>query len=197
LIGFVLRYVANPLGIKNYSVAYDSRKQFKIEKRTYEYASSRKIAALIGHTHRPLFESLSKRDFLEYQIEDMVRSFATVPNTVTSEMESKLKAYKEELITIKSKFTKKDSLRDNSLYNEHMLVPCLFNSGCTIGNHGITCIEITYDEMALVHYYDERIKTGHGQYANEPQKLAGSNYYKVVLNKENMDYIFTKIKFLA
>jgi UDP-2,3-diacylglucosamine pyrophosphatase LpxH len=195
LIEFALRYIANPLGIQNYSVAYNSRKQFKIEKRVYNYSSSRKIASIIGHTHRPLFESLSKRDFLEYQIEKMVRSFSNEPSLVNVETEKKLKEYKDELIRINR--DKRDSLLGYSLYNEDILVPCLFNSGCVIGRRGITCIEISNEEIALVHYFDERVKSGNGTNESQKQKLGDSNYYKVIINKEHLDYIFTRIKFLA
>ncbi|MCG8571938.1 MAG: metallophosphoesterase, partial [Spirochaetes bacterium] len=75
LLDFVLRYGAQPLGIKNYSVAHNSSKQFKIEKLAYQYSVNKKIISIIGHTHRPLFESLSKAETLGYQIEHWVRHF--------------------------------------------------------------------------------------------------------------------------
>ncbi|QHT71245.1 hypothetical protein GXP67_33630 [Rhodocytophaga rosea] len=196
LIGFFLRYVANPLGIQNYSVAYNSRKQYKIEKRVYEYASERKIAALIGHTHRPLFESLSKRDYLEYQIEKLVRSFAAEPAAATQEAQQKLKTYRDELIKLNR--DKKNTLLGNSLYNADILVPCLFNSGCVIGSRGITCLEIANEEIALVHYFDGRIKPADSPTGDKPaQSLEGSPYYRVEINKEHLDYIFARITFLT
>lgn len=196
LIGFFLRYIANPLGIQNYSVAYDSRKQYKIEKRVYEYASGRKLAALIGHTHRPLFESLSKKDYLEYQIEKLIRTFSTEPDTVTPEAETKLRNYRNELVKLNQ--DRKQSLLNNSLYNNSILVPCLFNSGCVVGSRGITCLEIANEQIALVHYFDGRVKqasTPTGDKQAEP--LGESPYYKVVINQEHLDYIFTRIKFLS
>ncbi len=76
IIGLTLRYLANPLGIKNYSVAHDSKKQYNIEKRTYSYSAYSKIASIIGHTHRPLFESMHKVERLKYKIEQMCRELA-------------------------------------------------------------------------------------------------------------------------
>jgi predicted phosphodiesterase len=196
MIGFFLRYVANPLGIHNYSVAYNSRKQYKIEKRVYEYASERKIAALIGHTHRPLFESLSKRDYLEYQIEKLVRSFASEPAAVTIEAQQKLKIYRDELVKLNR--DKKNTLLGNSLYNADILVPCMFNSGCVIGSRGITCLEIDKEEIALVHYFDGRVKPANVPTGDKPaQALEGSPYYQVEINKEHLDYIFARITFLT
>jgi UDP-2,3-diacylglucosamine pyrophosphatase LpxH len=195
LIEFVLRYIANPLGIQNYSVAYNSRKQFKIEKRVYNYSSSRKIASLIGHTHRPLFESLSKRDFLEYEIEKMIRTFTKEPAAVTAENEKKLTAYRDELIHLNQ--SQKQGLLGYSLYNDNILIPCLFNSGCVIGRRGITCIEIVHEQIALVHYYDQRIKSVSVEEGKQTEQLAGTDFFKVVINQEQLDYIFTRIKFLS
>lgn len=196
LIGFFLKYLANPLGIKNYSVAYNSRKQFKIEKRVYKYSTSRKIASIIGHTHRPLFESLSKRDYLIYQIEKLLRSFSSLSSKDRLKTEKDLLDYKRQLITLNR--NKKDSLLNHSLYNEDILVPSLFNSGCVIGRTGITSIEITSEEIALVHYFDKNVKQT--EYADEikvSRPVGDSNYHRVVINRESLDYIFTRIKFLA
>lgn len=196
LIGFFLRYIANPLGIQNYSVAYNSRKQFKIEKRVYDYSRERKVASLIGHTHRPLFESLSKRDFLEYEIEKLVRAVSVDATALTAEVEKKLTSYKEQLIKLNR--GQKGSLLEYSLYNADILVPCLFNSGCVIGREGITCLEITNAEIALVHYFDKRVKTSR-VYEDGilVQQVNDSHYYRVEINRESLDYIFTRIKFLS
>ena len=75
LSGLLLRFVANPLGIKNYSVAFNSRKKYRVERRVYRFAKSRKVLAVIGHTHRPLFESLSRQDRLKFHIEQLCRLY--------------------------------------------------------------------------------------------------------------------------
>jgi predicted phosphodiesterase len=77
LCGFILRYIANPLGIKNYSVSHDSRIRFQTEKRVYNFSRHMQIVSLIGHTHRPLFESLSKVDCLKFKIEQLWPCFKT------------------------------------------------------------------------------------------------------------------------
>jgi UDP-2,3-diacylglucosamine pyrophosphatase LpxH len=195
LIEFALRYVANPLGIQNYSVAHNSRKQYKIEKRVYTYSSSRKIASLIGHTHRPLFESLSKRDYLEYEIEKLIRDFSKRPGEATAEKEKILLAYRDELVRLSQ--SKTESLLGYSLYNANILIPCLFNSGCVIGRRGITCLEIADEQIALVHYFDKNVKTVTAEGGKQVEQIANSNFYKVIINQERLDYIFTRIKFLS
>lgn len=75
LTSILIRYVARPLGIKNYSTAFNSRKRFRVEKKVHDFSNNHKIISLIGHTHRPLFESLSKMDTLKFKIEQLVRSY--------------------------------------------------------------------------------------------------------------------------
>jgi hypothetical protein len=41
----------------------------------YGFSSRRKIVSIIGHIHRPLFESLSKIDTLKYRIEQLCRHY--------------------------------------------------------------------------------------------------------------------------
>jgi predicted phosphodiesterase len=196
LIGFFLRYVAQPLGINNYSVAYDSRKQFKIEKRVYQYASRRKIAALIGHTHRPLFESMSKIDALKFQIETLLRQYPSLAPPEARAVEEKVIHFRNQLL--KASASRKASLADSSRYSTGILIPCLFNSGCAIAHSGITCLEINQESLALVHYFDERVK------AAQPERSTGSSipldnspYRRVVLQREPLSYIFSRISLLA
>ena len=65
LIGILLKFIAHPLWIKNFSLSHDNTRIHRTERRVYEYAKKKKIIAIIGHTHRPIFESLSEIDFIE------------------------------------------------------------------------------------------------------------------------------------
>jgi UDP-2,3-diacylglucosamine pyrophosphatase LpxH len=196
LIGFFLRYFAQPLGINNYSVAFDSRKQFKIEKRVYEYASRRKIAALIGHTHRPLFESMSKIDSLKFQIETLLRQYPSLPPAEAGAIEKKVVAFRNELLKVNA--SKKSSLAGSSRYSTDILIPCLFNSGCTISRSGITCLEISGESLALVHYFDGRVKVARpGESTGPGVVLGNSPYHRVVIQQEPLSYIFSRISLLA
>lgn len=196
LIGFLLKYFANPLGIKNYSVAHSSTKQYNIEKRAYHYSNYRKVVSIIGHTHRPLFESLHKVERLKYKIEQLCRDYASERSNRTDKVLESIKSYKKELRKYFNQV--KDTNYQNYVYNTIFQIPSLFNSGCVIGKRGMTCLEIEKGHIRLVHWFDSDIskkylqKTGY-----QSEQIAGTKYYRMVINEETLDYVFTRIKFLA
>ncbi|MFT4834400.1 MAG: UDP-2,3-diacylglucosamine pyrophosphatase LpxH [Marinoscillum sp.] len=196
LIGLTLKYFANPLGIKNYSVSHSSQKQYNIEKRVYHYSAYRKIVSIIGHTHRPLFESLHKVERLRYKIEQLCREFATgltkdpqeVLDAISTNKSDLRKYYKQAL---KTNF-------QNYVYNTIFHIPCLFNSGCVIGKRGMTCIELDGNMIRLVHWFDGSLNQKYlSQSGYNPEQLAGTDIYRMVINEETLDYIFTRIKLLS
>ncbi len=196
LIGFTLKYFANPLGIKNYSVAHSSKKQYAIEKRAYHYSAYRKVVSIIGHTHRPLFESLHKVERLKFKIEQLIRDYATDRKHRTDEISRSIASLKKDLMQYYNQ--NQATNYQNYVYNTIFHIPCLFNSGCVIGKRGITCLEIEEGKIRLVHWFDASInkkylhKSGYQQ-----QELAGTTYHRMVLNEEPLDYIFTRLKFLT
>lgn len=197
LMGWVLRYLANPLRIKNYTVAHDSRKQYSIEKNVYQYSSFKKVVSIIGHTHRPLFESLSKVERLRFKIEQLCRDFINEKDADEKQLIKKsIKQYRKDLKKVYQQ-NKKITLRTD-LYNSIFHIPCLFNSGCVIGKRGITCLEIKDGDIKLVHWFDKNTSK---KYLNiegyKTTQLQNSDYFRMVINKEQLDYIFTRINFLA
>ncbi|MGJ3235847.1 metallophosphoesterase [Marivirga sp.] len=197
LMGWILRYIANPLRIKNYTVAHDSRKQYSIEKNVYQYSSFKKVVSIIGHTHRPLFESLSKVERLRFKIEQLCRDFINEKNNDEKQLIKKsIKQYRKDLKKV-YKQDKKISLRTD-LYNSIFHIPCLFNSGCVIGKRGVTCLEIIDGEIKLVHWFDKNTSKKYLKIEGyKTSQLEDSDYYRMVINKEQLDYIFTRINFLA
>lgn len=196
LIGFALRYFANPLGIKNYSVSHSSTKQYKIEKRVYHYSSYRKVVSVIGHTHRPLFESLHKVERLKYKIEQLCREFTLSSGQSAEEIRQTIRIAKKDL----KKYYKKneDTSYRSYVYNSIFHIPCLFNSGCVIGKRGMTCLEIENGQIRLVHWFDEKTSKKYLQQTGyEPQRLGETDYYRMVINQESLDYVFTRIRFLS
>ena len=97
LVAVLLRYVANPLGIRNWTVSRSSRRRFRVERRVYAFARGRRQVVLIGHTHRPLFESLSKLDVLRFRIESLCRQIPTASGRRRASLERELTARKAEL----------------------------------------------------------------------------------------------------
>ena len=198
LSGFLLRWVANPLGIKNYSVAYNSRKKYTVEKRAYHFARSHRLLTLIGHTHRPLFESLSKLEQLKYRIEAMCRAYTVAPSGKRAGLAERIRQSKTELKALRSDRGGYAQRYTGGLYDSEPLVPCLFNSGCAIGKSGVTALEISDGSIALVHWFDRRNRS---KYLNDPElrchTLSGSAYCRVILKREPLDYVFTRIRLLS
>ena len=191
----LLRYIANPLNIKNRTVAHNSAKRFKTELRVYEFSTRRKIMTLIGHTHRPLFESYSKIDELKFKIEEGMRSYEKAEEPRRWTIENEISNYKQELTRLYEK-RDADSLR-SGLYNQ-LVVPTLFNSGCVIGKRGITGLEISGGRIRLLHWFDREVSVQHlSDGESTPERIEGTGFYRTVLRSESLAYIFNRIKLLA
>jgi predicted phosphodiesterase len=194
--GFFLRYFANTLRIPNVPVTYESRKKYRTEHRVYSFSSSRKIVSIIGHTHRPLFESLSKIDTVRFRIEQLCRDYPTVSRRSRAAIETAIAGYRRELSQLWEE-DRKDGLR-SSLYNEQISIPCLFNSGSAIGKSGVTAIEIVDGAISLVHWFDRARGSHHlVEEGNPPERLGRTEYYRTVLKQDKLEYIFGRIRLLA
>jgi len=196
LVGFGLKYFANPLKIKNYSVAHDSLKRFRTEERVYEFASSRKIMSIIGHTHRPLFESMSKVDSIKFEIERLCRKYPKASARKKLKIARTIANHRTELEQIDLNSESRANVA--SLYNANLVVPCLFNSGTVIGKSGMTCLEICDGRIALIHWFDETKSRKYLRLENyETTQLEGTEFNRVEIKGESLDYIFTRINLLA
>lgn len=196
LVEFGLRYFANPLKIKGYSVAHDSQKRFRTEERVYDFASTMKVLSIIGHTHRPLFESMSKLDSIKFEIERLCRKYPKASRRKQNKIEESIEAYREELTRIADDADPMANVA--SLYNANLVVPCMFNSGTVIGKRGMTCLEIEDGHIALVHWFDDQRSNRYLRYAHhEAFRLPGTDFHRVVIKRDSLDYIFTRINLLA
>jgi UDP-2,3-diacylglucosamine pyrophosphatase LpxH len=196
LFAYLLRFIVKPLGFKNYSTAYSSNKKYKVEKKVHAFSNVHRIISIIGHTHRPLFESLSKIDTLKFKIEQLLREFTSADPGQRKNLAQDIKHFRKELL----EHYKKDSkigFRD-SLYDAALVIPCVFNSGSGIGKRGITAIEISKGKIALVYWYaTNKIKPYLKDYDNTPIRLEDSPYYRLIIKEDQMEYIFTRIRLLA
>lgn len=191
-----LRLLATPLGIRNYTVAARSVKQFAIEKAIYDFAKGRKVAAAIGHTHRPLFESLSKVDQLRFRIEKLLRKHRRAAGPERRALERRIRSCHGELVRTLARNERHDRL--TSIYESGDLVPCLFNSGSCIGDSGITCLEIENGKLALVLWFDRSHRNEYfAAYRKKLDAHGDGSYYRLVIKQEDLDYIFTRIRLLS
>lgn len=191
IVHVLLRYIAHPLGIKNFSVAASSRKRFKVESHIYDFAIERGLIAVIGHTHRPLFQSMSKSDSIRFEIEQLCRKFPAAPDKA---------AIRERTARLKAELAAGVDSGDpaSTLYHRQHMVPSLFNAGCVLGKRGMTCIELTDYELRLVYWYDHRRSQKYLQYSPDAGwNLDGTPYHRVVVRSENLDYIFARVRLLA
>ena len=197
LIGLALRYIATPLRVHNWEVAHDSGKQFRTERRVYDFASARKILAVIGHTHRPLFESMSKVDSLKFEIERLIRKYPKSGDKKRRKIEAAISSHKQELMRIQEM---RNGTQDReSLYNDNLVVPTLFNSGCVIGKRGMTVLEIQGDgRLALAHWFDRRRSEKYLEYSTyRTSRLGESDYFRVELQSDSLDSVLSRVKLLA
>ena len=195
-ITFLLRYVATPLRIKNSSVSHSSVKRFATEKRVYQFSSSQKILSIIGHTHRPLFESMSKLDSLRFEIERLCRKYPRAVDKKRKAIETRIRGLREELAEAVDKSDKMDDRQ--SLYNANLVVPCMFNSGTSIGKRGITNLVIEQGTISLVHWFDKGKEKQKGQFVSAPaEQLGKPSMYSAIMKQDALDYIFSRIQLLG
>jgi len=191
-----VRFILTPLGIKNISDARNPRKRFLIEKEAYAFSLKNNCLSIIGHTHRPLFESLGRFDYIKFEIERLVRQYPSSAGEDRQRIEKEVTALRGELGKIKKK-ERRDVLLQ-SLYGDELPVPCLFNSGSALGKKGINAIEMTNEDIALIYWFTEgksKKFVTRGDYKIE--RIEEKPYRRAVLNQNRLDYIFARIKLLG
>jgi predicted phosphodiesterase len=193
---FFLRYFARPLGIRNGSVATDSRKRFKTERKIYRAARLLGIVAIAGHTHRPLFESHAKWDSLRWTIEKLIDEHAGAEPGRRAEIRELVAIYRDELDRMKRK--ERSPARSRSLYDDgNLLIPCYFNSGCGTGSHGYTALEIEASNIALVHWTGSGTKSYIEKEAVAKEGLDGTSFGRYVLCRDSLERVFDRIELLG
>ncbi|MCX7655929.1 MAG: metallophosphoesterase [Treponemataceae bacterium] len=192
---FIVKFMAKPFRIKNGNVAHHSRRRFAIEKRIYRYARDRKIIAIIGHTHRPLFESLSKYDSLRWSIEELIREYALADRDRREQIVGTLAVYKGELERLE-KQKKKEKISRSLYHTSPLLVPCLFNSGCATGKKGLTCLELTAERISLVYW--SITGTAKSYIQEEALRQEGvEDFQKYTLKEDELGHILLRLSLLG
>lgn len=196
-IGVMLRFVANTLRIRNRSTAHSSHRRWKIESRTYDFSRKHKMISIIGHTHRPLFESMAKTDVLRYEIENLCRLYASGEFRGHADVEKRIFELKGELTDILENGHEEGFV--SQLYSSNFLIPCLFNSGSVIGKRGVTGLEIEGDEISLVHWQRENTPARYSQKGEDFQTPLRNNpeIQRRVTKQDDLRYIFSRIRLLG
>lgn len=188
-IGWSLRVFANTLRIGNPSIANDNSKKIRLEKLVYEFSRSRGALTMIGHTHRPLFESLSRKEASVYHLERLCRRWAKATGAKRETIRRAVERYRSRGPAPEGELHLSDLI-----YGE-VLVPCLFNSGCAVGKRGVTALEIKRGRLALTFWSDsQRSRRWEGEY-KPSTVLPGA--LRFILRRERLDYLFSRIELLS
>jgi predicted phosphodiesterase len=194
--GAVVRYVFHTLGIRNRSPSTDSGRRYKIERRIYDFSRRSGVVSLIGHTHRPLFESLSKYDRLHFEIERLCIEYREASAARREEIAETVGLYKEEFRRLGRK--ERRNKRGPGLYGRDLLLPCLFNSGCAIGKKGVTVLEIEDCRITLAYWFEEGKERRYLEREGGPvETMEGTPYRRVAIASEALDEVFTRMDLLA
>ena len=196
LIRITLRYILRPVGIRNISSARSPHRRFRVERFAYNFSLQNHCISIIGHTHRALFESLSRFDYIKYELERLCRAYPASSGADRDLIKDEVNLLRQELGKLK-RSERRDVLRQ-SLYGDELPVPCLFNSGCAIGKKGINAIEVDNENISLVYWFSEGKGMkfiSRGWYKVE--QLENTSYYRSVLNQDRLDHIKARIELLG
>jgi len=184
-----LKYLLKPIGIRNISTARSPRRSFRVEQAAYNFSLNNNCISIIGHTHRSLFESLSRFDFIKFEIERLCRDYPSASGADKERIAGEVKALRGEL----GKLKRKERREAYNLYGTELPLPCLFNSGSAMGKKGINAIEMDTENISLVYWFSQGQGMkfiGRGWYNVE--NVAGS--CRAVLNHASLEYIKAKIE---
>jgi predicted phosphodiesterase len=196
LSGAVIRYVLHTLRIHNRNTRMDSNRRYGVERKIYEFSRRSGIVSVIGHTHRPLFESLSKYDRLRYAIEALCAEYSKADEPRKAAIAETVALYKDEFRNLGRKDRK--NKRAPGLYGRDLLLPCLFNSGSAVGNHGATALEFESGRIALVYWFEEGKERAYLEREAGPSSLLeGTRFRRVVIASQSLDDIFARMDLLA
>jgi predicted phosphodiesterase len=197
LSGAVIRYFFHTLGIRNRSPSKDSGRRYHIERRIYDFSRLTGVVSIIGHTHRPLFESLSKYDRLRFEIERLCSEYCRADAAKREAIAEAVGLYKEEFRQMGRRERRKS--RSRSLYGSDLLLPCLFNSGCAVGKKGITAIEIEGGRIALAYWFEEGKEKRYLELEASDQAVAlgDTPYRRILLGNEGLDDVFARMDLLS
>lgn len=193
---FLIRYFAKPLHIRNSSVSKNSRRRFATEKYIYRAARTFGVIAIAGHTHRPLFESLSKFDNIRITIEELLRDYVDADPEQKELLEEQIVMYRTEMEKLAAEKEKKK--KTQSLYGAGpFLIPCLFNSGSATGKHGINALEIRDGNITLVYWTNGKDTRPYIESEASEIDSPDGELFRYTLQQDRLDAIFTRISLLG
>jgi hypothetical protein len=137
---------------------------------------------------------MSKADSLKYRLDTLIRNYRKCDVYEKKTIFNEIKSVQNELVFLRNR----SELHISELYSSEGLMPCLFNSGCTIGKRGITAIELDQDKIKLVYWYDaEKNRQYQNFYGYKQTEVRDTSLKRITLNSEKLCYIQDKISFMS
>lgn len=120
----------------------------------YEWVEKQTGLLLIsGHTHAPVFESLTYRARLITELSTTRTNLEALPEEQQGNVKEKIDRLSSNLQTLEGTMSTEEKLEPEPLENP---IPCYFNTGCCAFEDGdITGIEIADGEIRLVRWPDD------------------------------------------
>jgi UDP-2,3-diacylglucosamine pyrophosphatase LpxH len=196
IIRLALRYLLRPLGVRNISSGRSPYRRFHVEKQAYDFSLANNCISIIGHTHRALFESLGRFEYIKFEIERLCRDYPESRGEEHERIAEEVRALLSDLGKLK-RSEKRNAMRE-SLYGDELPVPCLFNSGSAIGRKGINAIELEGEKISLVYWFvqgEGKKFVSRGRYPI--YTLPGAKYCRTVLNQDKFSYIKARVELLG
>lgn len=196
IIKFILKRLANTLHIRNYTAAYHSRRIKQLERRIYNFSREKGIISVIGHSHRPLFATLSKKEdqiFRFFRLEEQLDYFMKSGNYSKARKirSTMIKVYR----TIKN-MSYGDAFTSDP-FNGLVPMPYLFNSGSVISKKGFTCLEIKKGKIALIHWLDSYTNRKFEEYNEyKDPKQIGSHYYRYIIKRDPLRKLLQRLSLI-
>jgi predicted phosphodiesterase len=194
VVRLALRYLLKPIGIRNISSARSPRRRFRVERAAYDFSHGNNCVSVIAHTHRSLFESLGRFDYIKFEIEKFCRDYPSSSGEERDRIAREVAALRQELSKL-GRAERREGLK-HGLYGDEVPLPCLFNSGSAISKKGVNAIEVDTENIALVYWFADGKGMkfiSRGWYKVE--KAAG--YNRSVLNQDRLDYVKAKIELFS
>lgn len=141
------KFAQNVFKAMNNRAAKNNKIRSKRDRYLFDWAKSKKILLIAGHTHRGMFESYSKTYQLfkkKLELENQLgRTTDTAEKLLLKEALKKI----EEIIAESKEELRKEKTTSRVEENP---VPCYFNDGCCVHTNGISGIEIDKGTIRLV-----------------------------------------------
>jgi hypothetical protein len=173
----------------------EGRERLLAERRLHRSASRLGIMAIEGHTRRPLFESLTKRDSVRSEIERLLRDGA--PGGEGTTLDALIAVYRRE--SRKSPSPRRLSAAPGG-EEGGTESPCLFCPGRLVGARGLRLLEIDGDSIRLARWSRAKaektaLRSAGGLSSPDPspQRLEGSSFLRFELRSASIRSLFDRI----